>query len=73
MKGGACQGEQMNVRTSCRYANIPQPVLPPGEGEQDSLVPLPQGEGFRVRADKGVLPMKGERCLDDSLPLMLIL
>jgi len=28
---------------------IPQPLLPEGEGEPDFKVPLPQGEGFRVR------------------------
>ncbi len=38
-------------------ALIPQPLLPEGEGEQDFKVPLPEGEGFRVRADKGdILP-----------------
>ena len=31
-------------------ALIPQPLLPVGEGEQDFQVPLPVGEGFRVRA-----------------------
>jgi hypothetical protein len=41
------------------YANIPQPLFlfPKGEGEQEFKVPLPQGEGFRVRANKGdILP-----------------
>ncbi|HEY9651104.1 MAG TPA: hypothetical protein V6C95_10615, partial [Coleofasciculaceae cyanobacterium] len=35
-----------------RYANIPQPLLPVGDGVQDVKVPLPVGAGFRVRADK---------------------
>jgi hypothetical protein len=40
-------------RTACRYANIPQLLLPWGEGEQEFKVPLPFREGFRVRANKG--------------------
>ena len=35
---------------SSLLALIPQPLLPRGEGEQDFKVPLPVGEGFRVRA-----------------------
>ncbi len=38
-------------RASYLLALIPQPLLPVGEGEQDFQVPLPVGEGFRVRAD----------------------
>ena len=34
----------------CKFAPLtPQPLLPEGEGEPDFKVPLPQGEGFRVR------------------------
>jgi len=35
---------------SSLLALIPQPLLPVGKGEQDFQVPLPVGEGFRVRA-----------------------
>ncbi len=30
------QGEQVDAHTACRYANIPQPLPPMAEGEQDS-------------------------------------
>ncbi len=53
---------------TCRYANIPQPLLPQGEGEQDFKVPLPRGEGFRVRADKvDMLPVTGLFDLIDTV------
>lgn len=46
------------MSASRRTALIPQPLLPLGEGEQVFKVPLPMGEGFRVRADIGdMLPI----------------
>jgi len=41
----------VNLTGKCLYPLIPQPLLPVGEGEQIRFreVPLPTGEGFRVR------------------------
>ena len=48
-------------RSACRYANIPQLLLLKGEGEQYFKVPLLEGEGCRVRADKGNMLPEGDR------------
>jgi predicted ATPase/signal transduction histidine kinase/CheY-like chemotaxis protein len=58
---GTIQDEHIpseHVRLASEQPLNPQPLLPEGEGEQDFQVPLPQGEGFRVRADQGdILPI----------------
>jgi hypothetical protein len=57
-------------RTAYRYANIPQPLLSKGEGEQEFKVPLSEEEGFRVRANKGdMFPLKPTQILERLLLL----
>jgi hypothetical protein len=68
---------------SSLLALIPQPLLPRGEGEQDFQVPLPVGEGFRVRAVRSLAkvtssqeiaatPFGSEDYLSSSPPCYLI-
>ncbi len=66
-KGGESTQSREHVRfASGRPALIPQPLFPKGQEEQDFKVPLPVGEGFRVRADKGDMLPSQSPCLARS-------
>jgi hypothetical protein len=57
---------------SSLLALIPQPLLPRGEGEQDFKVPLPRGEGFRVRAVRSLAKVTYSRFhLSDTTSIRL--